>query len=111
GCMPRDFLPPKEGGALTRPFCAKLEAEEAKRAPQGLSRFLKSRKTPARKPLDAPGFIEDGGRLSVEGVEVFERDPVNLLRLFHIADRRDLDLHPDAFTAVTRTLHLINPRV
>jgi [protein-PII] uridylyltransferase len=109
--MRRYFLTAKEVGALTRAFCAKLEAEEAKRAPQGLSRFLKSRKAPARKPLDAPGFIEDGGRLSVEGVEVFEKDPVNLLRLFHIADRRDLDLHPDAFTAVTRTLHLINPRV
>ena len=31
---------------------------------------------------------------------MFERDPVNLLRLFKIADERDLDLHPDAFTAV-----------
>ena len=109
--MRRYFLVAKEVGALTRAFCAKLEAEQAKREPQGLSRFLKSRKAPARKPLDAPGFIEDGGRLSVEGVEVFEKDPVNLLRLFVIADRRDLDLHPDAFTAVTRTLHLITPKV
>src|SRR5204863_3926146 len=57
--MRRYFLTAKEVGALTRAFCAKLEAEEAKRAPQGLSRFLKSRKTPARKPLDAPGFIEE----------------------------------------------------
>ncbi|HET9161033.1 MAG TPA: [protein-PII] uridylyltransferase, partial [Caulobacteraceae bacterium] len=109
--MRRYFLVAKEVGALTRAFCAKLEAEEAKRAPQGLTRFMRGRKAPKRKPLDAPGFIEEGGRLTVEGVQVFENDPVNLLRLFVIADRQDLDLHPDAFTAVTRTLHLINPRV
>jgi [protein-PII] uridylyltransferase len=109
--MRRYFLVAKEVGALTRAFCAKLESEQAKRAPQGLSRFLGGRKKVVRKPLDIPGFIEEGGRLSVEGVEVFETDPVNLLRLFVIADRRDLDLHPDAFTAVTRTLHLITPKV
>ena len=46
----------------------------------------------------------------MDGVHVFHADPVNLLRLFVIADRRGLDLHPDAFTAVTRSLHLITPR-
>jgi len=109
--MRRYFLIAKEVGSLTRAFCAQLEAEEAKRAPQGLSRFLRGRKATSRKPLDVPGFIEDGGRLSVESVETFETDPVNLLRLFVIADRRDLDLHPDAFTAATRALHLITPKV
>ena len=48
----------KTVGALTRAFCAKLESEEAKREPQGLSRFIRGRKAPARKPLDAPGFGE-----------------------------------------------------
>jgi [protein-PII] uridylyltransferase len=47
----------------------------------------------------------------VAGVEVFDSDPVNLLRLFQIADARDLDLHPDAFTAVTRRLALITSKV
>ncbi len=108
--MRRYFLIAKEVGALTRAFCAKLEVDEAKRRPQGLSRFLGGRRG-SRKPLDAPGFIEDGGRLGVEGPQVFEADPVNLLRLFVIADRRDLDLHPDAFTAVNRSLGLITPKV
>src|SRR6185437_13453754 len=48
--------------------------------------------------------------LNVEGPEVFESDPVNLIRLFRVADERNLDLHPDAFTCVTRSLPLITSR-
>jgi [protein-PII] uridylyltransferase len=108
--MRRYFLIAREVGVLTREFCAKLEAEEAKKKPQGLSRFLPGRRG-GRRPLEAPGFSIEGGRLNVDGASVFERDPVNLLRLFVIADRRDLDLHPDAFTAVTRSLPLITSKV
>jgi [protein-PII] uridylyltransferase len=36
---------------------------------------------------------------------------VNLLRLFKIADERNLDLHPDAFTAATRCAPLITSQV
>jgi [protein-PII] uridylyltransferase len=108
--MRRYFLIAKEVGVLTREFCAKLESEEAKKKPQGLSRFLPGRRG-GRRPLEAPGFSIDGGRLSVDGAGVFEKDPVNLLRLFVMADRRDLDLHPDAFTAVTRSLPLITSKV
>ena len=108
--MRRYFLIAKEVGALTRTFCAKLEAEESKRQPQGLSRFLPRRARPTRKTLEE-GFLEEGGRLTVEGVEVFERDPVNLFRLFLLADRHDLDLHPDAFALVTRAHQLITPKL
>ena len=108
--MRRYFLIAREVGVLTRQFCAKLEADEAKKKPQGLSRFLGGRRG-ARKTLDRPGFAEEGGRLTVDGVSTFESDPVNLLRLFVIADRRNLDLHPDAFTAVTRSLPLITSKL
>jgi [protein-PII] uridylyltransferase len=108
--MRRYFLIATEVGALTRAFCAKLEAEEAKRRPQGLSRLLGPRHR-SHKDVVAPGFHQDGGRLTVDGPQVFETDPVNLLRLFRLADRLDLDLHPDAFTAATRALRLITPKV
>jgi [protein-PII] uridylyltransferase len=108
--MRRYFLIAREVGVLTREFCAKLEADEAKKQPQGLSRFLPKRRG-GRRALDVPGFLEEGGRLTVEGMQTFERDPVNLLRLFVIADRRNLDLHPDAFTAATRSLPLITSKV
>jgi [protein-PII] uridylyltransferase len=107
--MRRYFLIAKEVGALTRAFSAQLEAEHFKKEPKGLSRFLPGGGRTKRKALEA-GFFEDGGRLNVEGPEVFESDPVNLIRLFRIADERNLDLHPDAFTCVTRSLPLITSK-
>jgi [protein-PII] uridylyltransferase len=108
--MRRYFLIAREVGSLTRAFTAKLEAEHLKTAPKGLSRFLPGR--PAqRQALNEPGFHIDGGRLSVDGPDVFANDPANLIRLFKIADERDLDLHPDAFTACTRALNLITSKV
>ncbi|ATQ41071.1 [protein-PII] uridylyltransferase [Caulobacter mirabilis] len=109
--MRRYFLIAREVGALTRTFSAKLETEHLKAHPKGLSRFLPGRGGPKRKPLDVAGFHEEGGRLNIAGPEVFERDPVDLIRIFRIADQRDLDLHPDAFTAVTRNLGLITSKV
>jgi [protein-PII] uridylyltransferase len=110
--MRRYFLIAREVGALTRTFAAKLEAEHLKTAPRGLSRFLPGgRAPPRRQPLDEPGFHVDGGRLTVDGPETFEQDPLNLLRIFRLADQRDLDLHPDAFTAATRALALITSKV
>jgi len=109
--MRRYFLIAREVGALTRAFSAKLETEHLKARPKGLSRFLPGAGGPKRKPLDAPGFHEEGGRLNIDGAEVFEKDPVDLIRIFRIADQRNLDLHPDAFTAVTRSLSLITSKV
>ncbi|MDP1629870.1 MAG: [protein-PII] uridylyltransferase [Caulobacter sp.] len=109
--MRRYFLIAREVGALTRAFSAKLENEHMKAQPKGLSRFLPGRGGPKRKPLDAAGFHEEGGRLNVDGPEVFEREPGDLIRMFRIADKRNLDLHPDAFTAVHRSLSLITPKV
>ncbi len=108
--MRRYFLIAREVGALTRIFCAKLEGEHAKKTPQGLSRFLPGAGRPVRKKL-AEGFHLESGRLTVESEGVFERDPANLLRLFRLADQRNLDLHPDALGAVTRALHLITPKL
>ena len=104
--MRRYFLIAKEVGALTRVFAAKLESEQVKSEPRGISRLLPARR-PKRKPLDEPGFTEVNGRLDVEDPAIFPQDPINLLRLFKIADERNLDLHPDAFTAASRATHLI----
>ena len=107
--MRRYFLVAKQVGALTRVFAAKLEADDMKAKPRGLSRFLPGRST--RRALGEPGFQLEGGRLTIAGPGTFEANPVNLIRLFQIADARDLDLHPDAFTAATRRLGLITAAV
>jgi [protein-PII] uridylyltransferase len=108
--MRRYFLIAREVGALTRTFCAQLEAEQAKR-PQGLSRFWHRRNgAEMSRRLLAPGFYEEGGRLTVEST-TFERAPIELIRVFGLADRHNLDLHPDAFALVNRSLNLIDTRL
>ncbi|CAN5367201.1 [protein-PII] uridylyltransferase [soil metagenome] len=104
--MRRYFLVARDVGALTRAMSATLEARQQKKT-LSLSRLIPGRK----RNLGVPGFIEDGGRLSVTGPEVFAEDPVKLLQLFVIADQHDLDVHPHAFSAVTRSLGLVTPRL
>ena len=106
--MRRYFLIAREVGVLTRIFCAKLEAEHAK-APQGLARLL-PRRAPRRRELEH-GFIEEAGRLNVTGEAVFAEEPARLIRIFQVADANDLDLHPDAFAAVNRSLNLIGAKL
>ncbi|OCW55910.1 [protein-PII] uridylyltransferase [Hoeflea olei] len=108
--MKHYFLVAKDVGDLTRIFCAGLEDQQAKQAP-GLtgviSRF-------ANRPRKIPGtldFLEDKGRITLADADVFKRDPVNIIRLFHLADIRELEFHPDALKRVTRSLKMINAEV
>ena len=107
--MRRYFVNAREVGALTRAFCAKLEAERTKVRPSGLSRLVPAPLRPGR--VDVPGFRVTAGRLGVEDADVFARDPVNLLRLFRTADARDLDLHPQALACARRALPSITREV
>jgi [protein-PII] uridylyltransferase len=102
--MRRYFLVARDVGALTRAMSAKLEARQQKPT-LSLSRLIPGRK----RQLGVDGFIEDAGRLSVTGPEVFPAAPEKLLMLFRTADEHDLDLHPDAFSAVSRSLSLVTP--
>lgn len=103
--MKRYFLAAKQVGSLTRIICAKLEAENCKPAPS-LSRLP----TIFRRPqIDDPDFRLEAGRLAITGTDVFARDPVQLLRLFELADAHDLDIHPQAFATVSRQLRRIDP--
>lgn len=102
--MRRYFIVARDVGGLTRALSAKLEARQQKPT-LSLSRLIPGR----RRKLGVEGFIEDGGRLSVAGPEVFAAAPEKLLLLFRCADAHDLDLHPDAFSAVSRSLSLVTP--
>lgn len=105
--MKHYFLVAKDVGDLTRIFCAGLEDQQAKQAP-GLSGVISRF---ANRPRKIPGtldFLEDKGRINLADPEVFKRDPVNIIRLFHLADIRELEFHPDALKRVTRSLKLIN---
>jgi [protein-PII] uridylyltransferase len=105
--MKHYFLVAKDVGDLTRIFCAALEEHHGKSAPM-LNRLFG---LPGRRHHKIPGstdFIVDNDRINVADESVFTRDPVNLIRLFHLADRYDLAFHPDSMQLVSRSLHLID---
>ncbi len=105
------FLIAKDVGDLTRIFCAVLEAQQIKRAPR-LSRFF-SRLTrrPAKKLKESSDFQFDTGRINVVDDTRFEADPVNLVRLFQLADDYNVGIHPDALKLGRRSLKLIDKKL
>jgi [protein-PII] uridylyltransferase len=104
--MKRYFLVAKEVGMLTRVLCARLEADNAKKAPGGLQRFLDSARR--KTAPETPGFLIDGGRLNIEGAHVLKK-PANIIKLFEIAERRDLDVHPAALGEAARRARAQTP--
>ncbi len=105
--MRRYFVVAKEVGALTRTFCAKLESQDVKPLAR-LSNLIQSGIMNLTRP-DHPGFTVINGRLGVQSPDIFQKSPVAMFLLFKMADRLDLDLHPDAFTAIARNLDLMTP--
>ncbi|GAA0008343.1 hypothetical protein BRDID11002_83510 [Bradyrhizobium diazoefficiens] len=110
--MKHYFLVAKEVGNLTAILCAKLEDQQAKPAPV-LSRMMaRLRPTPAKRRVpDSDDFIVDNNRINVAAPDVFKHDPVNLIRIFRLAQKHNLAFHPDAMRDVTRSLGLINAQL
>ncbi len=105
--MKHYFLIAKDVGDLTRIFCAALEEEQAKHVP-GFNRIFQSFSRRRRKLAGTSDFVVDNHRISVAEDDVFERDPVNMVRLFWFADKHGLEYHPDALKLLRRSLGLVN---
>jgi [protein-PII] uridylyltransferase len=101
------FSVAKQVGDLTAIVCAGLEARHAKHRPV-LDRVLGSFRR-RRGDLESKEFVVDNARIRTRSDDVFERDPVNLIRLFWLADRHNLAVHPDASRLVSRSMRLIGP--
>jgi [protein-PII] uridylyltransferase len=107
--MKHYFLIAKDVGDLTAILCAKLEDQQAKPAPV-LSRMM-ARLRPGinhRRLPDSDDFLVDNNRINLAAPDIFEHDPVNLIRIFRLAQKNNLAFHPDAMRTVTRSLRLIN---
>ncbi len=104
--MKHYFLVAKDVGDLTALVCAALEEREAK--PRAMLDRVFGRFRRPRKALPSGDFINDHDRVNIAKDDIFERDPVNLIRLFWIADQYSLAFHPDAMRAVTRSLRKID---
>jgi [protein-PII] uridylyltransferase len=102
--MKHYFLVAKDVGDLTRIFCAILEADQ-----QHKRRLPWLRWGSGRRALG--GFVLDGERVTIPAEDFFKKDPVALIRLFHVAQQHGLDIHPRALRAVTQSLRLIDARL
>uniref|UniRef100_UPI002615188C [protein-PII] uridylyltransferase n=1 Tax=uncultured Rhizobium sp. TaxID=155567 RepID=UPI002615188C len=105
--MKHYFLVAKDVGDLTRIFSAALEDQQAKAVP-GIGGMIGRFANRPRKIAGAAEFIDDRGRIALADPDVFKRDPMSIMRLFHVADINGLEFHPDALKAVTRSLSLID---
>ncbi len=105
--MKHYFLVAKDVGDLTRIFCAALEEEQASHV-SGFNRLFLTFSRRRRKLAGTADFIVDNDRINIADSKVFDRDPVNLLRLFWFADRHALEYHADALKLVTRSLKLVD---
>ena len=102
--MKHYFLIAKDVGDLTRIFCAILEADQKRKRRLSWMRWGSNRRSLA-------GFVIDGERLAMPSEDFFKKDPVALLRLFHVAQEHDLDIHPRALRAASQSLRLINSQL
>jgi len=102
--MKHYFLIAKNVGDLTRIFCANLEAEQQKKSRLPIPTFgLLRRKL--------GGFLVEGGRLNVQSDDDFKQDPIKMLGLFHLAQQKGLDVHPNALRLIRQNLKLINRKL
>ncbi|MFN4186280.1 MAG: bifunctional uridylyltransferase/uridylyl-removing protein, partial [Hyphomonas sp.] len=104
--MKRYFLVAKDVGDLTRIICASLEFNHAKDMDL-VGRVLAPFRQGRSKIKGEPDFVLDTGRLNIASPDVFEKEPVNLIRMFLVAGREQLLFHPDAIKHIARSLRLI----
>ncbi len=106
--MKHYFLTAKDVGDLTAILCARLESRQAKPEPV-LNRLMARFRPRGRRAItETEDFVVDNNRINIADSEVFRRDPVNLIRIFRLAQVHNLAFHPDAMHAATRSLKLID---
>jgi [protein-PII] uridylyltransferase len=105
--MKHYFLVAKDVGDLTRIVCAELEEREAKNVPR-LNRLFRGIRSRRRVLKGSTDFVVERGRINVASNEAFERDPVNLIRIFREAGRHDIAFHPDAIRLISKSLRRID---
>jgi [protein-PII] uridylyltransferase len=103
--MKHYFLIAKDVGDLTRILCAVLEEQHKK------SRQRFKFPTFGFRKREIEDFNIDGDRLNVQSKDAFKKSPVKMLQLFRLAQRHDLDVHPNALRLVTQNLKLVDKKL
>ncbi|HEV7982140.1 MAG TPA: [protein-PII] uridylyltransferase [Xanthobacteraceae bacterium] len=106
--MKHYFLIAKDVGDLTAILCAALESRQAKPVPM-LNRMVAKLRPQGRRVLrESDDFVVDNSRINIADPDAFARDPVNLIRIFRLAQRHGLAFHPEALRRATHSLKLID---
>ena len=109
--MKHYFLVAKDVGDLTGVLCSTLEMQQLIPAPR-INRLLNPMSwTQRRKVRKMTDFRVDNERLNVADAQVFNRDPVNLIRIFAVAEEMGAFLHPGALRLLRGSLRLIDNRL
>lgn len=106
--MKHYFLTAKDVGDLTAILCAALEDSHTKSVPVLGRVMAKFKPRSGRRALtESDDFVVENNRINVFRADVFQRDPVNFIRIFHLAQKHNLEFHPDAMRLAKRSLKLI----
>ena len=95
------FLVAKDVGDLTRTLCALLEEQQKKKP---LFEILKL----GSKNFKEPGLVNDKGRVSIIDQVHLEKNPVLILKVFYVAQKEMLDIHPYALRLISNNLGLVD---
>ena len=109
--MKHYFLVAKDVGDLTAILSSALEEREAKPVPVLDRVVARFKPRPRRVVLESDDFIADHNRINIADADAFRRDPVNLIRIFRLAQKHNLAFHPDAMRVATRSLKLIDQKL
>ena len=96
------YLHAKTVGDLTRIFVAALE--DSRRRKPKLRRLVAD--ACGRASSRASALTASGWRSPLP--DAFTKDPVAILRLFHVAQENDLDIHPATLRLITQNIRLVD---
>lgn len=103
--MKHYFLVAKDIGDLSRILCAALESEQRKGPRLSLTRLL----TGWRR--DFAGFRIEADRLTIRSPDKIAENPIQLLRLFWVAYKHNIEIHPRTLRFVSQSLKGIDRSV
>ncbi len=109
--MKHYFLIARDVGELTRIICSALELKQLKQPPVLYRLFERLKRGGGETQFENGVFTIEHGRMNVMSDDCFERDPVNIIRLFSIAELNNVLLHPHALRLLQGSFHLIDDKL
>jgi [protein-PII] uridylyltransferase len=109
--MKHYFMIAKDVGDLTTVLCSWLEVQQLKHSPAIGALLDPLGWRMRRRVRRTTAFRIDNGRLNVADPDVFQRDPVNLIRYFAQVEETGSLLHPQALRLIRQSLRLIDDKL